>query len=534
MLFRSKAESRAGLSLDVLDLEEATLKSFTEYEEHRLLENLKDGNPLYSVDFGFSFEAFDTQLKEASERLEQDGEVISTLPSGAGDSADKIYFRLIYASQKPQPSIEAVVEPYGGAVSSLLKKPPSLPKSEPPPEPPSPAGSDDSIPSFQSMSPTVRVDIHKLDEAMAVVGDLTLHKGVLDRLYRDLSHELGDSPLALELMKTAREFDRKLSALQTSIIGIRMVPISQIFNKLSRAARKIAASCHKKVEMHFSGGDTELDKIMIEEITNPFIHLIRNAIDHGIESPDERKSKGKSESGNVHLKAYPKGNSVVVEISDDGAGIRVEKIAEIAAKRGLIPPNAELSFNDCTELLFSPGFSSSDAVSDVSGRGVGLDVVKENLSRLKGTINVRSEPDAGTSFELQLPITLAMLQVLFVDVADKRFAVPLTSVVESLRIEPSRIQSVEHREVVRVRDLTIPLVRLQEFFGVHNREKTALKHLYVVIVQSAEKRAGLVVDRLTGEQEVVIKSMGKHQRFSFFQMSSDRFLIKARLNMVLS
>jgi two-component system chemotaxis sensor kinase CheA len=518
-LAMQKAEAAEDVSLDWLDLDESTRKSFTEYEEHRLLENLRQQNAIYGVTVGFAFDVFDAELKKVMDALNEEGEVISTLPSSGEAEPGKIFFRLIFASNLPRDKVEALAAPFGGGVQPLLKRTfgPPTPPAPPPPVPE--AGEDLGAEGvdLKSISSTVRVDIQKLDAVMNIVGELVLSKTALLRLSRQAASEHGATPLAFELVKAARTLDRKVAALQASIIDVRMVPIGQIFNKLSRAARKISARNRKKIDLRFSGGDTELDKVMIEEITNPFLHLIRNAIDHGVESPEGRRAKGKPEEGVVELKAYQKGNSVVVEISDDGGGIRPERIREAAVQQGIIAPDAELTFDECINLIFKPGFSSARMVSDISGRGVGLDVVKANIMRLKGSIQVHSEVGRGTTFEIVLPITLAILQVLLVESGGKRFAIPLTSVSESLRITPEQIKTVEHREVYHLRDQTLPLVRLERFFNLAAPESplgttspAAARNgrLFVVVVQAAERRAGLVVERLAGEQEVVIKSIG--------------------------
>ncbi len=515
-LAMQKTELAEDVSLDWLDLDEATRKSFTEYEEHRLLENLRQQDTIYVVTVGFVFDVFDSELKKITDALNEEGEVISTLPSSGEVVPDKIFFRLIFAAKLPQDKVEALAAPFGGSVQPLLKR-----AFRPPPAaPPAPEAEEDlgvESTDLKSISSTVRVDIQKLDAVMNIVGELVLSKTALLRLSRQTASEHGSTPLAFELVKAARTLDRKVGALQASIIDVRMVPIGQIFNKLARAARKISARNRKKIDLRFSGSDTELDKVMIEEITNPFLHLIRNAIDHGVESPEERRAEGKPEEGVVELKAYQKGNSVVVEISDDGGGIRPERIREAAVQQGLVAPDVELTFDECINLIFKPGFSSAQMVSDISGRGVGLDVVKANITRLKGSIHVRSEPGQGTTFELVLPITLAILQVLLVESGGKHFAIPLTSVSESLRVMPEQIKTVEHREVYHLRDQTLPLIRLDRFFNLAAPEspsETASPaaarngRLFVVVVQAAERRAGLVVERLAGEQEVVIKSIG--------------------------
>ena len=291
------------------------------------------------------------------------------------------------------------------------------------------------------------------------------------------------------------------------MIEIRLVPIGQIYNKLSRMIRKLSRETNKQIDLQFSGEDTELDKIMIEQLSDPLMHIIRNAIDHGIESPEERKAAGKPEHGLIKLSAFQRGNNVVIQVQDDGRGIQLARVQEHARKRGIITKDHNIDIRECIELIFSPGFSSSEEVTEISGRGVGLDVVKRNIADLKGTINVITEEGRGSIFEITLPITLAIIQALIVKAGERKYAIPLSSVSETVRIRSREIQTVDRREVYYLRDKTLPLIRVADAFKLTNHQPRE-KH-FIVVVRIGEQNIGLLVDELVGQQEVVIKSMGE-------------------------
>ncbi|HPR65378.1 MAG TPA: chemotaxis protein CheA [Thermoanaerobaculia bacterium] len=488
-------------SLDILsslDLDEQTRKSLTEYEEHRLKENLVHNRVIHSIEVHFSFEIFDVELKQLSEKLNAAGEVISTLPS-ISDKPDEIRFRLIFASEH---NLQEVQELVGERfkVSNLVKSEEQTPTkaSETPAEE-----------SIRSVSRTVRVNIDRLDTVMNIVGELILERNNLDTFAKVLSDHHIPTSTYQELEKIQRSLSRKLSDLQKSVIDIRMVPISQILTKLNRVIRQLALDFGKEIELHVKGEETELDKVVIEEITDPLLHIIRNCLDHGIEPPSERQKKGKPTKGTINFEATQKGNSVLIRISDDGKGIDLEKISRIAKRKNLLTEE-EITEERLLNLIFSAGFSSAEKVSQVSGRGVGLDVVKQNISQLKGNIRVLTEKDKGTTFEIVLPITLAIIQALIVVAGDQTFAIPLTVVTEALRINESDIESIEQREVYYLRDFTLPLLRLSQIFDIDqaSTRTQSHNHLFVVVAQVGEQRVGIVVDRLVRQQEIVIKNIG--------------------------
>lgn len=500
----NQPQQKGGDPFAELTLDEQTKKSLTEYEEHRLLENVRAGKHILSVEVRFDFADFDEKLRALSAGLSESGEVISTLPAMDNSGGNGIAFRLLYGSTLNDAAVSALAPE--ARVISLRRA--TTPAAHDATEITLPSESPEEDLSLRSISQTVRVDIAKLDHVMNIVGELIVEKTQLDTLTRAVEQQQARLTVH-ELTKIARNLDRKLNELQKSVIETRMVPVGQIYSKLSRTVRKVARELNKEIELVLRGEDTELDKVMVEELTDPLMHIIRNALDHGIESAEERQKKGKPAIGRVTLTAYQQGNSVVIDVSDDGRGIDPEAVRRAAAKRGLVA-DEPLEPARAYELLFTPGFSTAREVSEISGRGVGLDVVKKNLQELKGSIEIMSTVGEGATFRIMLPITLAIIQALIVRAGDEQFAIPLTSVEESLRIYSRDIRTVERREVFTLRDYTLPLLRLGDAFNASvHREETADTKWFVVVTRSGEKVAGILVDALVRQQEVVIKSIGE-------------------------
>jgi two-component system chemotaxis sensor kinase CheA len=304
---------------------------------------------------------------------------------------------------------------------------------------------------------------------------------------------------------TSQNLGRITAELQEGVMRIRMVPISQIFSRFPRLVRDLSKSLNKKINLVIEGEDTELDKSVIEDLLDPIMHSVRNSVDHGIESAEERKVAGKPEEGRVLLKAANEGNMIVIEIADDGKGIDVESVKAKAIERGLISPGKVLSDVEAFNLIFEPGFSTAKQVTSISGRGVGLDVVRRSIEKLNGTVTVNSERGNGTRFTIKLPLTLAIIQGLLVRVGAEIYSIPITSVIESLRIKPDEIKFIDNYEVINVRNDVISLLRLNRLFGIRTEEQTEFH--FVVIVGTAEKKMGFMVDSLIGEEDVVIKPL---------------------------
>jgi two-component system, chemotaxis family, sensor kinase CheA len=502
----AQPQKKADDPFSELVIDEQTKKSLTEYEEHRLVENVRAGKYILSVEQTFDFADFDEKLRVLTTNLSEAGEVISTLPAIDTSGGNGIAFRLLYGSTLNEAAV-AVIAPDARVLSLRKTTSPVTTIAEGGVALPE-APVDDDL-SLRSLSQTVRVDIAKLDYVMNIVGELIIERTQLETLTR--SPEVQQvRMLTHELTKISRNLDRKLNELQKAVIETRMVPVGQIYSKLSRTVRKVARELNKEIELVLRGEDTELDKMMIEELTDPLMHIIRNALDHGIESAEERRANGKPGSGHVTLNAYQQGNSVVLDVIDDGRGIDPEKIRAVAAKRGLIGEKETIDDRRAFELIFSPGFSTASQVSEISGRGVGLDVVKKNIQELKGTIDVISAPGQGTTFRIMLPITLAIIQALIVRAGGEEFAIPLTSVEESLRIYSRDIRTVERREVFTLRDFTLPLLRLADAFSLaDDHEHGPDTKWFVVVTRAGEKTVGILVDALVRQQEIVIKSIGE-------------------------
>lgn len=488
-----------GSALDVLELDDQTKKSLTEYEEHRLIQNVVSGRAIYSIEVTFDFSDFDEKLRTLSGALAESGEVISTLPVIDSAGGTGISFRLLYGVTMSEAELAVIAGP--DALIKALRVARA--------EDPVLDAVDDEL-SLRSVSRTVRVDIGKLDHVMNIVGELIIEKTHLEALARTAAIQSGRL-LGHELSKIARNIDRKLNDLQKSVIDVRMVPVGQVYSKLSRTARKVARELGKEIELSMRGEDTELDKMMIEELTDPLMHIIRNAMDHGVEPAEERLAAGKPAAGRITVDAYQKGNSVVIDVADDGQGIDPEKIRRVAVSRGLMSPNDPIDELRAHELMFTAGFSTASSVSEISGRGVGLDVVRKNLQELKGTVELISTPGKGTTFRISLPITLAIIQALIVRSAGETFAIPLTSVDESLRIYTREIATVERREVYYLRDFTLPLLRLSDAFGLEDARDTSSPDTkwFVVVARTGERLVGILVDALVRQQEIVIKSIGE-------------------------
>jgi two-component system, chemotaxis family, sensor kinase CheA len=489
-----------------LTLDDQTKLSFTEYEEHRLRENIREQKKIYSIRLLLNNTTFDQDLRMINDQLSKHGEIISTLPYfDETVGPDKMLFRLIFGTEVSADILRSYIDFSDLEINDLRKithEPEIIPTSPEPPE--QEAVSEETL---KSISNTVRVDIQKLDNVINVIGELVISKTMISTLSRELMTSGGMSRHAVALQRAAADLEKKLNDLQHRVIETRLVPVGQIFHRLARMVRKISRETGKQIQMQFFGEDTELDKIMIEQISDPLMHVVRNAIDHGIESKEDRRRLGKQEHGLIKISAFQRGNNVVIQVQDDGRGVQLLKVQELAKRRGLIPKERILDRAELLEMLFTPGFSSSDKVTELSGRGVGLDVVKRNIAELKGTIHVLTEENRGTIFEITLPITLAIIQALIVKIQNTKYAVPLSSVSETLRIYSRDIQTVDRKEVYYLRNKTIPLIFVDRFFGLPqngSREK-----LFVILVQMTEQTFGLVVDQLAGQQEIIIKTMGE-------------------------
>jgi two-component system chemotaxis sensor kinase CheA len=363
----------------------------------------------------------------------------------------------------------------------------------------------------QPAEQTIRVDINRLDNVMNLVGEMVLGRNRLLQLISKLESQYEDNETIGILNETASHINLITTDLQLAVMKTRMQPIKKVFNKFPRMVRDLAKDLGKEINLELVGEETELDKSVIEEIGDPLVHLVRNSIDHGIEKPDERMAAGKDKVGQVRLSAYYEGNNIVIEIKDDGKGMDVNRIREKAVEKGMITRDdaSRLSKKDIINFIFAPGFSTAQKISDVSGRGVGMDVVKTNITKLNGLIDIDSDYGKGSVISIKLPLTIAIMQSLMVGTGKEIFALPLASVVETVRIANNDIQTVDQHEVIKLRNSVLPLIRLGDIFRIPQLE-TNHEWLYVVVIGVAEKRVGIMVERLYGQEEVVIKSLGEY------------------------
>ncbi|MBV8245641.1 MAG: chemotaxis protein CheA [Candidatus Eremiobacteraeota bacterium] len=362
---------------------------------------------------------------------------------------------------------------------------------------------------------TIRVDIERLDMLLNLVGELVINRTRISDIANTLDRSIKDpdmdgaadriAPLAKDLADSSALLARTTNEIQESIMKVRMVPIGQVFDRFPRLVRDVAKARGKEVQLKISGAETDLDKTIVDEVGEPLMHLLRNCVDHGIEDPNTRERRGKQRFGTISLNAYHEGNQIIVEVIDDGGGIDLQRVRDRGIKQGLISESDRLTDREIIELIFTPGFSTAETISDVSGRGVGMDVVKKNIQRLKGVFDVDSQEGAGTTFTMKLPLTLAIIQALLVRVANELYAIPLDSVIESQRVEMEDVRTVHGNEAILLRGQVVPLVRVAEFFelgGERDPDK-----VMIVIVGLQGRQVGLVVDSFQGEQEIVIKPL---------------------------
>ncbi|MEJ2685058.1 MAG: chemotaxis protein CheA [Candidatus Sulfobium sp.] len=496
--FRESQKVGAGnISKNAL-IDESILKVLSEYEEHRLDSNLKEGRGIYLAKAVFPLEVFDKLLEELTEVIKSKGELISTLPTSTDVPDGYIGFNLMFGSKSGNEEIRKGVDFEIETVVAPRTGQPSVAAGEPQKQ---------LDVHLKSATSTVRVDIDKLDRILNTVGELTLAKGAVRRIGVELAEKHGQNSLAYDIHKISQTMERRLAELQDQVLEIRMVPIGQIFARLAQVVRRYSKEIGKEIELVMYGEETELDKYLAEEVVDPLMHLVRNAMDHGIEFPEERRRKGKKETGTVILKAYQKGNHVMIELRDDGAGIDVDRVRRKAVEKGLLDEREEINESKVIDFIFVPGFSTKDEVSEVSGRGVGMDVVKEKLLALGGYAEVETFRDAGTAFMLTLPITLAIIKALVVRVGGARFAVPLTSMSETMTVEHRDLQAVEGKEVYYLRGDMLPIIRVGRFFGLASDDSD---RSFAVVIGFGERRVGILVDELYGQQEIVIKSLGDY------------------------
>jgi len=532
------------------ELDAGLLAVLTEYEEHRLRENIRAGNTLYRIHCAFDLMTIDKELEQLKARLKPIGEVLTYLPSTDAANDQQIELDVILGSSRALAEVRAAVESESTVVVVIPRRTrgeaavaaaaaAAVERAAAPVEKSASGagagagdggggggggGEEDGAGelSVRSLAQTVRVDIRKLDSLMNIVGELAIARAGLQQLHDQMKHDRGLQHLSRPLHEELRALSRRLDELQAGILEVRMVPLGQVFDKLSRVVRKMSRDAKKEVRLHVTGADTELDKLIVEELSDPLVHVIRNCIDHGIEPADVRRARGKAEVGTIAISAEQRGNHVILTVEDDGAGIDADRVVSKAVQRGLVDDKGarDLSQREALNLIFLPGVSTKEVADHVSGRGVGMDVVKTNIARLSGIIDVESELGVGTRLTITLPITLAIIQALIVRAAGRTYAIPLNSVLESLIATVNDVSTIERREVMTLRGATLPLARLERLFRLKRAESGATaaaaaadsgrRHRqFVVVVGLAQHRVGLMVDELVGQQDIVVKPLGR-------------------------
>ena len=552
------------------DLDASLLAVLTEYEEHRLRANIAQGLRLYRLRVQFQLSTIDQALDELKGLAKPHGEIITYLPTGAGADADSIELDILMASHTPEDVLRQAFDGRGVNIKEIPRRGlpadystgqvgprrvpeipvPSLPAARPPPHPAAapqslvpPAHSSVNAPpmpaakpgiqlgTIRSVAQTVRVDIHKLDHLMNIVGELSIVRTTLARLIDRLRTQHVERELAADVQRLQRTFERQLGAMQQGILEVRMVPLGQVFDKLARVVRQISRDADKLVNLVITGAETEVDKLIVEELSDPLMHMMRNAIDHGIETRADREAVGKPAVGTIALNAFQKGNHVVIEIEDDGKGIDHQKLLDAGVRMGLLSSEEahSVSREEILNLVFVPGLSTKSDVSELSGRGVGMDVVKTNISKLGGVIDLQSEHGIGTKVTITLPITLAIISALVVRISERLFAIPLANVQEAVVLDPASVRTIDGRELVTLRGGSLQICRLARVFGLEgvvdgpngwgvesalpdsrssNVPSLSRAREYVVVTAVGARRLGLVVSTLVGEQDVVIKALG--------------------------
>ncbi|GAB4413702.1 MAG: chemotaxis protein CheA [Thermodesulfovibrionales bacterium] len=495
--FRNSAKETGGLKIDDLlgRIGDSIIRVLSEYEEHRLKTNIKEGKGIYLAKAVFGIADFDKSLNNLTGLVKSHGELISTLPISADLPPDSIGFNMLFGSSKPMDELRQALDI---EIEELIERRPKATTA-------TPAGMQET--SLKSTTTSVRVDIDKLDRILNTISELNLARGATNRIASEISDAYGHTPLVSDIFKISQTLRKRIVELQEQVLEIRMIPIGQIFSRLNQVIRRYSRETGKQIELVLYGEDTEIDKYLAEEIVDPLMHIVRNAIDHGIETPEERKRAGKKEVGTIIFKAFQRGNHVVIEVSDDGAGIDLERIKKKVTEKGLLAPDAEMDERQILDFIFMPGFSTKSVVSEVSGRGVGMDVVKEKLSSLGGFVDVLTEKGKGTTFILTTPITLAILKALIARVGKERFAIPLTSMSETLVVEHKDLQTIEGKDVYNLRGEMLPIVDIARAFDLESDEA---ERSFAVVVGYGERKLGLLVDELIGQQEIVIKSLGDY------------------------
>ncbi len=463
---------------------ENILNVLSEYEEHRLKENLKKGAFVYLKKVAFGLDEFEDKLKETLEALKKDAEVLSTLPEPDGMKDGLISFQILFATTK---------ELTDTSDCEIIFKP-ERPKA--------------SVPTtIKSQSETVKIPTTKIDELVEQTEAVRLIAEELDVLWTRFRDLYGYKEEVFSFYKLAQELKRRASVLQDTSLSLRMVPVMDLFERLAQVARRYARQMDKKINVSIEGAETEMDKIVMEEIADPLMHIVRNSVDHGIESPSERTSAGKSETGSIYFRAKRRGAFAVIEIEDDGRGLDIETLKNKAIEKGLIGTDEKLSREEILSFIFMPGFSTKKEVTELSGRGVGMDVVKSSVERLGGYVDVISETGKFTRVVISVPVTLSLTRVVIVRVSDQYYGIPLENISVTKQTEDA-IKWIEGKRFLDINDQVIPALSLGERFS----EQYSGTETDAVVVRSRRGERALLVDSIEGTERVLIRPLSGYLR----------------------
>jgi two-component system chemotaxis sensor kinase CheA len=472
--------------------------SSTEYQKLQVQEALKKGLNLYEIEVDFDPRCGEKSVAAfmVAQRLEERGEILFTSPEIEGseiDRAEKVIFML--SSSLPHNQFEGNI-----SIEGITNKITISPRQE------SERGFEPELNESGIKGRMLRVEVSKVDRLMNLIGELIIGRSMIGQMVRDIEDGTATDNFADTLVNAHSFMERTVSELQDGVMKMRMVPINHVFRKFPKIVRNLSAEKAKKVQLEIFGRETEIDKGIVDALGEPLAHIIRNMVDHGIEEPAYRSSVGKSEEGKIRLRAYHESTQIIIEISDDGKGIDIEKLKQKAIEKGFLDEkdSERLSDDEATNLIFLPGLSTSDTISDISGRGVGMDAVKTAVEDIKGTIAVESASDSGTMFTLRLPLTLAVIKALLFEVSGKLYAIPISAIAEVTKLEVNDLVTVDGRDTLLLRDQIISIIHLDELFRINGNGN---KQKFALVLSLGGKKVGLLVDRIEGQQELVIKAV---------------------------
>jgi len=473
-------------------------RTLSEFELHRLNATINEGHNVYRIFARLHIDTVDEEVEKLQAHLTGCGEIIAVIPVSGFSADGMVSFEFIYSSkdERFKTGLCGVIRGENTSIQNIGVHKNVVPGEQP-------------RYSARSITKTVRVDIERLETLLNTVGEILLLNSTITHSLNDLKIQHGYNIPFLDINKSAKQLHKKLAFLRDGLIEIRLVPLDYLFSRLTRIVDMLSKELSKEIILEVSGGDTKLDKSMIEALADPLMHIIRNAIDHGIEDKDVRTLRGKASTGRISVKATQKDSSVVIDIEDDGGGMDFTRIYEKALEMGLISPH-EKDEKRLQLLLFQPGFSTKSTIDDVSGRGVGLDVVAKNMADLSGMIEIETVRAKGTTFRITLPVTLLIVRALIVSESGREFAIPVNSISENLRLKEGDMIMIRDKESINLRGDCLPLIRLKDILKYTGKNEVIVQNnKYVIIAGLGVKKVGIIVDKIKGQREILIKPLGK-------------------------